>query len=152
MSHATVAKTCVRIPYRKRWRTWEGALPDTATVDPTGSSPAQLAIPLRWGTVDWGWRHILQTHPYTAADRQQTIEALATDADPTPSNAFTSRPQWDFHLYSTAPDGSGGTIQCVRTVRVDYYQSTAAANAGVPGIRGIQNSFTGAVVNGSPGS
>ena len=119
--------------------------PYPAAVDPTGESPPQTQIPLRWGTVDWGWRHILQKHPYTSADQQQTMQALATDGVPTPTG-FKSRPQWDFHLFYTEPDGSGGTLQCARTVRVEYYPSEAAEKAGVQGIRGIQNSFTGAVV------
>lgn len=119
--------------------------PYPAAVDPTGESPAQTEIPLRWGTTRWGWRHILQNHPYTSADQQQTMQALATDTSPT-SDGYPSTNQWDFHLLYTEPDGSGGTLQCARTVRVEYYQDPNAAKAGVQGIRGIQNSFTGAVV------
>lgn len=125
--------------------------PYQAAADPTGSSPAQTQIPLRWGTVGWGWRHILQNHPYTSADQQQTMQALATDTSPTISDGYASTNQWDFHLVYTAPDGSGGTLECARTVRVEYYQDPKAANAGVQGIRGIQNSFTGAYLGGIPG-
>jgi hypothetical protein len=124
--------------------------PYPAAVDPTGESPAQTQIPLRWGRVDWGWRHILQKHPYTSADEQQTMQALATDTAPTPGG-FASTNQWDFHLFYTEPDGSGGTIQCLRTVRVEYYQDPKAAAVGVLGIRGIQNSYTGLYTSGLPG-
>jgi hypothetical protein len=64
---------------------------------------------------------------------------------------FASTNQWDFHLFYTEPDGSGGTIQCLRTVRVEYYQDPRAAAAGVQGIRGIQNSYTGLYLGGIPG-
>jgi hypothetical protein len=125
--------------------------PYPAAVDPTGESPAQSEVPLRWGTVGWGWRHILDhDHPYTSADQEQTMQALATDTNPTPGG-FASTNQWDFHLFYSESDGSGGTIQCLRTVRVEYYQDPKAANAGVQGIRGIQNSYTGLYDGGLPG-
>ena len=124
--------------------------PYPAAVDPTGESPPQTQIPLRWGTTRWGWRHILQKHPYTSADQQQTMQALATDTAPTPGG-FPSTNQWDFHLFYTEPDGSGGTIQCLRTVRVEYYQDPNAEKAGVQGIRGINNSYTGLYEGGLPG-
>ncbi|MFZ1993624.1 MAG: PASTA domain-containing protein [Solirubrobacteraceae bacterium] len=123
--------------------------PYQATIDPTGSSSAQTQIPLRWGTTGWGWRHTLQKHTYTIADEQQTMQALATDTNPTPG--FASTNQWDFHLFFTEPDGSGGTIACVRTVRVEYYQDLNAARVGVQGIRGIQNSYAGLYLGGIPG-
>lgn len=126
------------------------ASPYPAATDPSGSSPAQTQIPLRWGTTRWGWRHVLQEHPYTTQDRDQTMQALATDSTPTPTG-FTSRQQWDFHLFYSMPDGSGGNITCVRTARVEYYQDSQAAAAGVQGIRGIQNSFTGLYLGGIPG-
>ena len=97
----------------------------------------------------WGWRHVLQKHPYSAADRQQTQDALASDLSPTP--AFTSTHQWDFHLFFDASDGAGGTLTCLRTVRAEYFQDPKASAAGVQGIRGIQNSYTGHYIGGLTG-
>jgi hypothetical protein len=125
--------------------------PYQAGVDPTNASPPQTAIPLRWGRKDWGWRHILQNHPYSSADMQQTVEALATDSNPT--LRFSSTNQWVFHYFYTAPDGQGGggTITCLRSVPVEYWQDPRAGNNGVTGIRGIQNSYVGLYLGGLAG-
>jgi hypothetical protein len=133
------------------YQTAPGTLaPYTATVDPTNSSPPQTTIPLRWGTTGWGWTHILLKHPYTSADEQQTMQALATDANPQ-ATRFTRTNQWDFRYFYDMPDGVGGTIVCVRTARVEYYQDPKALAASVSGIRGIQNSFAGLYLGGVPG-
>jgi hypothetical protein len=124
-----------------------GGSPYTADVDPSNSSPPQTQIPLRWGKKEWGWRHILQKHPYSSADDEQTEQALATDPSPMPS--WTN--QWVFHYFYKMPDGSGGTIECVRSVSVDYYQDDKAAKQGVSGIRGIQDSYVGLYTGGVPG-
>jgi hypothetical protein len=117
--------------------------PYTADVDPTNSSPPQTQISLRWGTIDWGWRHILQKRPYSGADQQQTEQALATDSNPMLGWKTTS--QWVFHYFYAMPDGQGDgdTITCVRSVPGEYWQDPNASKAGVTGIRGIQDSFTG---------
>jgi hypothetical protein len=122
-----------------------------AGTDPTASSPPQTTIPLRWGTVKWGWTHILLSHPYTSADENDTMLALETD--PTPTRSFDATKQWDFHYFYQVDDGTGdgGKVTCVRTVRVEYYQDPAAEAAGVFGIRGIQNSFAGLYIGGIPG-
>jgi hypothetical protein len=125
--------------------------PYPADVDPTNSSPPKTEIPLRWGTTGWGWRHILQEHPYTGADEEQTMQALAIDSDPDPGWQTTN--QWVFHYFYTEPDGQGdgGTITCVRSVSVEYWQSDKEIKAGVTGIRGIQDSYTGLYTGGVPG-
>jgi hypothetical protein len=121
--------------------------PYPAGVDPSGSSPPVTQIPLRWGTTRWGWRHLLQAHPYTSADESQTAAALASDPVPMPS--WSS--QWIFHRFYDMPDGSGGTINCVRSVSVEYAVEPNAEKAGLAGIRGIQDSYTGKYLGGVPG-
>jgi PASTA domain-containing protein len=126
--------------------------PYPAAIDPSASSPAITDVPLRWGTTGWGRRHILVKHPYTAADKVQTMQALADDTNPTPTR-FTAASQWDFHHFYTMPDGgdTGGTVTCVRTVRVEYFVDKKALTAGLDGIRGIQNSYAGLYLGGLPG-
>lgn len=121
--------------------------PYPAATDPSGSMPAETAIPLRWGTSKWGWSHILRKHPYTAADKVQTQAALATDTTPIPS----WQNQWVFLYFYSVADGDGGSLQCVRSVPVNYWANKSATDAGLTGIEGIQNSFTGAYIGGAPG-
>lgn len=129
----------------------ETQTPYTAGVDPSGSTPPETQIPLRWGTAGWGWRHILRGHTYTSDDESQTIEAVATDLAPT-SNWAPGK-QWVFHLFYEMPDGlgDGANITCLRSVAVEYFVSKHALGAGLDGIRGIQDSYDGLYIGGLPG-
>jgi hypothetical protein len=120
--------------------------PYPTAVDPTGGSPQYTQVPLRWGTKDWGWRHIRQKHPYTSADEQQTMQALATDSNPT--RGWPSTNQWVFHSFYSMPDGFGGSITCLRTVPVEYSSDRKASAQGLTGIRGVMNSYVGLYLGG----
>jgi hypothetical protein len=124
--------------------------PYPVMTDPSGSSPAITEMPLRWGTTGWGWRHIRRGHSFTAPDRAQTELALASDPAPIVTGLVSTN-QWDFHLFYEMSDGAGGTLECLRTVRVEYFVPDQAQNAGLSGIRGIQNSFVGRYTGGIPG-
>jgi hypothetical protein len=124
--------------------------PYPAMVDPSGSSPPITEMPLRWGTVRWGWRKIRRKHPYTAADRVQTQAALTSGIPPI-ETPMTTTNQWDFLLLYPVDDGAGGTIECLRTVRVEYHVDPKAQAQGLTGIRGIFNSYTGRYTGGIPG-
>jgi PASTA domain len=121
--------------------------PYPAGTDPSGSEPPQTSIPLRWGTKGWGWSHVLRNHAYTEADETQTEAALATDANPMPSWSN----QWVFLYFYDVDDGQGGSLQCVRSVPVNYWVNSNATDAGLTGIEGVQNSYTGAYLGGAPG-
>jgi PASTA domain len=109
------------------------------STDPTSTPPGQPRdLPLKWGTTDWGWRHIMIRHGYGADDAADTAEALATDVAPT--LRYAGRQQYLYRKYYPMPDGEGGTLNCARTVVVEY----APDRLGY--FRGVTNSFAGEVV------
>jgi hypothetical protein len=111
------------------------------SIDASGDFPPypSMVIPLRYGTRRFGWRKIKMTHGYGTLDAEQTRLALETDQTPTPAK-WGSNNQRAFHYIYSASDGAGGTMQCVRSVIVEY----APDKNGY--FRGVQNSYQGALV------
>ena len=122
--------------------------------DPALHPPHAESIPLRYGEQEididdgWGWRHIRAKHGYGAEEQQATQQALASD--PSPTLRFASTRQWVFHYYYKAPDGSGGEIDCVRSVPVQFDADRKQLGMDDQTMKGIITSYTGILVGIEP--
>jgi hypothetical protein len=77
-------------------------------------------------------------HGYGTDDEADTAAALVTDV--TPILRYANRRQYIYKKYCPMPDGAGGTLNCARTVVVEY----APDKNGY--FRGVTSSFAGEVV------
>lgn len=74
-------------------------------------------VKLRWGTKDWGYRHIVIRHGWEAALAERTRLALLTDRRPEPESRDRSGESFDYYYnIPSLPEGR----QCRQLVVVSY--------------------------------
>jgi hypothetical protein len=88
-------------------------------------------VKLRWGTKNWGYRHIVIRHGWNTEAAERTRLALLTDRAPTPHPRFEE----SFLYYYNIPGLPGG-MHCRQLVSVSYRRETR-----VPPARHIITSY-----------
>lgn len=90
-------------------------------------------VKLRWGTKDWGYRHIVMEHGWNAEAAERTSLALLTDTDP---RVDPRDPEEESFLYYYQVPGLPGGMHCQQRVVVSYRRDPV-----VPVARHIITSF-----------